>query len=480
MRAKMRSVLVSSIVLCFFSVGRAYGALPPTLENLAGAWLFEEGQGDVVKDFSPHGNDGEFIDDGFSTVRDEGKFGGGLRFDNTGNFVVVPHDDIFNFGPEEDFSIGYWVDAETTDANIFIKRDGGSNNPWWAMTASLDEEDGTFRFEKGPVGPDFDNIGTNTVIVDDGWHHNVAVRRDGVLELWVDGVLEATTDANHDMDNPDTDLVIGGWGSESLDGRIDEVFIFQADVALEEQDIQSIMNNGLEAFFGGAAGLQAGDADRDLDFDQLDLVQVQIAAKYLTGQPATWGEGDWDGAPGGTQDNPPPGNGLFDQLDIIEALTAGVYLTGPYAAIQSGGTRGDDQTSIVYDPRTGELGVDAPAGTELTSVNIDSAGEIFTGNPAQNLGGSFDNDADNNIFKATFGSSFGSLSFGNVAQSGLSEVFVLSDLTVVGSLAGGGDLGDVDLIYVPEPGCVVLTLLGAVSLVTVGHRRRRNTRSCTT
>ncbi len=36
--------------------------------------------------------------------------------------------------------------------------------------------------------------------------------------------------------------------------------------------------------------LQACDADQDLDFDQLDLVHVQIAAKYLTGQPATSGE----------------------------------------------------------------------------------------------------------------------------------------------------------------------------------------------
>ena len=44
--------------------------------------------------------------------------------------------------------------------------------------------------------------------------------------------------------------------------------------------------------------LAAGDADQDLDFDQLDLVKVQIAAKYLAGQAATWGEGDWDGAPG--------------------------------------------------------------------------------------------------------------------------------------------------------------------------------------
>ena len=79
--------------------------------------------------------------------------------------------------------------------------------------------------------------------------------------------------------------------------------------------------------------LQPGDADQDLDFDQLDLVKVQVAAKYLTGQAATWGEGDWNGAPGGTVGNPPPGNGLFDQLDIISALSAGKYLTGPYAAM---------------------------------------------------------------------------------------------------------------------------------------------------
>ena len=45
------------------------------------------------------------------------------------------------------------------------------------------------------------------------------------------------------------------------------------------------------------AVLQPGDSNMDYKFDQLDLVQVQIAAKYLTGQVATWGEGDWNGAP---------------------------------------------------------------------------------------------------------------------------------------------------------------------------------------
>ena len=78
--------------------------------------------------------------------------------------------------------------------------------------------------------------------------------------------------------------------------------------------------------------LQAGDADQDLDFDQLDLVRVSQAGKYLTEQAATWGEGDWNGAPGGFPGSPPAGNNRFDQLDIVVALAAEQYLKGPYAA----------------------------------------------------------------------------------------------------------------------------------------------------
>jgi hypothetical protein len=215
----------------------------------------------------------------------------------------------------------------------------------------------------------------------------------------------------------------------------------------------------------GTVELQAGDADQDFDFDQLDLVKVQIAGKYLTGQIATWSEGDWNGAPGGRQGNPPTGDGRFNQMDIVAAQQAGIYLTGIYAAVGPGGQQGDGQTSVVYNAGSGEIAVDAPAGTELTSINIDSAAGIFTGRAATNLGGSFDNDTDNNIFKATFGGSFGSLSFGNVAQPGLAEDFVLGDLAVVGSLQGGGDLGEVDLIYVPVPCTALLLLLGWASVI---------------
>ena len=216
--------------------------------------------------------------------------------------------------------------------------------------------------------------------------------------------------------------------------------------------------------------LHAGDADQDLDFDQLDLVQVQVAAKYLTRDSATWGEGDWDGAPGGSQGNPPPGNGLFDQLDVISALNQGGYLTGPYAALAGVGTEGDDRTSLVYNPGTGDLSVDPPQGSELTSINITSASNKFIGDKPAALDGAFDNFAADNVFKATFGGSFGAISFGRVLPAGLSEADVTADLSAVGSLAGGGDLGAVDLVYIPEPSAFISSCLALLALILVQRR----------
>ena len=203
--------------------------------------------------------------------------------------------------------------------------------------------------------------------------------------------------------------------------------------------------------------LEAGDADQDYDFDEYDIVLVQQGGKYLTGQAADWSQGDWDGAPGGTAGTPPPGNGFFDQIDLVAAQIAGKYRTGPYAdqttplgqgtPIAANGALGDARTSIVYDAESGEVSLDAPSGSNLTTLVIDSASGIFTADAVEGLGGSFDIDSDATIFKATFGGSFGSISFGTVAAPGLTEAALLEDLRVTGSLAGGGELGAVDLVY---------------------------------
>lgn len=113
----------------------------------------------------------------------------------------------------------------------------------------------------------------------------------------------------------------------------------------------------------------------------------------------------------------------------------------------------------------------------MTSIKINSASGLFTGDSAQSLGGSFDTDADHSIFKATFGGSFGSISFGNLAPAGLSRETVLEDLSVVGSVQGGGGLGNVDLIYVPVPEPATMALLAGGLLVLVGCSGRRRHRA---
>ncbi len=58
---------------------------------------------------------------------------------------------------------------------------------------------------------------------------------------------------------------------------------------------------------------QPGDSNLDGQFNQLDLVLVLQAGKYLTGQPAGFSDGDWNL------------DGVFDPQDIVAALQADNY-----------------------------------------------------------------------------------------------------------------------------------------------------------
>jgi len=66
--------------------------------------------------------------------------------------------------------------------------------------------------------------------------------------------------------------------------------------------------------------LSPGDANADGVFNQLDIVQVLSAGRYLNGDRVSWSQGDWNA------------DGLFDQRDIIAAQRR-TYAAGRMAAI---------------------------------------------------------------------------------------------------------------------------------------------------
>ena len=59
-----------------------------------------------------------------------------------------------------------------------------------------------------------------------------------------------------------------------------------------------------------------GDSNYDGQFNSSDFVTVFGAAKYETGEAATWEQGDWNG------------DGLFNSTDFVAAFAGGGYEQG--------------------------------------------------------------------------------------------------------------------------------------------------------
>lgn len=117
---------------------------------------------------------------------------------------------------------------------------------------------------------------------------------------------------------------------ELLDSRVLLTADMMAATALAQGSIELPPAAGVIEVSSPVAGLEsadelegqplAGDANHDGVFDQLDVLQVLRAGKYLTGEPADWGEGDWNG------------DHVFDQRDLVAAFQAGNFNEAPFLA----------------------------------------------------------------------------------------------------------------------------------------------------
>lgn len=142
--------------------------------------------------------------------------GAALNFDGSNDYVNIPNNSSFNFGTN-DFTIETWAKTTIVAGNkVMIGRISGPNNYWLGISNG----NAIFSMIGGANA-----VGTST-IGDGNWHHIAAVRQNGVVSLYVDGVLEASQ-SNTGTATINANLTLGNFnGGFNFPGSLDEVRIW--------------------------------------------------------------------------------------------------------------------------------------------------------------------------------------------------------------------------------------------------------------
>lgn len=222
-----------------------------------GAWLFDEGKGNMALDSSGNKNDGRLMN---NPTWVDGKFGKALSFDGIDDYIALPPITINNwkgltimawvwlnllpnelptsyneiFGTKQDL-VDMYGDRGNNEFRVKVTTTAGAERPG-IPTAQLKKNQwlhiaGVFD---GPAGKM--QIYMNGQLIDT---HNLS----GVIN----GTQNSAIGAQGDPNGPFTDF---------HNGLIDEVALF--NVALTEKDLLTIMNKGLKDYLGVASVVYYG------------------------------------------------------------------------------------------------------------------------------------------------------------------------------------------------------------------------------
>lgn len=247
MKALVSTLLTTVLVTAFYS-GETDAAID---RDIVLAMPFDEGEGKIVKDLSPHGNHGTLKG---NVSWGAGKFGNAVQFEPIGYVDAGNHRSLRLF--KSDFTLAMWVKMKVTGGpHALIAQDEGGGPHKWILGYSggsfylhsiTGHSESTMRF----------GVGKSNL-----WHQVAVVRRyfeDSLREeltFFLDGRRGLRTGSfgnSGDFVIPrfnEVPITIG-WAEEdiSLDGSIDEVLI--AKRAFTDDEITAHFEGGIKRGLG--------------------------------------------------------------------------------------------------------------------------------------------------------------------------------------------------------------------------------------
>src|SRR4030066_520116 len=182
---RLTIICISFIIVSLMFAGQSYAKVNP--ETVLGAWLLDEGKGNITADASGNGNDGTLMG---SPNWVAGWSGNALEFNGSSTYVNCGNAEALNV---DVFSVSFWCNIPNTQGwNHMISRgqhgasgSRGSVN-WGVMMYDAQE---TILFE---TFNDTAWTGITASTTTGAWHHVVATYDGNTMQLYHDGQLAAT------------------------------------------------------------------------------------------------------------------------------------------------------------------------------------------------------------------------------------------------------------------------------------------------
>ncbi len=215
----------------------AYSEQPASLlSDIAGLWHLDEsaataGATNDFADSSGVGPSGEASTGGIIYAVG-GRFGKAVAMDGVNDGIIFGN--VLNMGTS-DFTLSAWVNSRSAangnnNGIIYKKTTAGVADAGYRL--SMPDGQFSFRLGNGTSGLQLDTVGTKR---NNGkWHHVVAVRRAGTMEIYVDGALNNSRVESLGNIDTATVLAFGGLSTNGtsvtnhpFSGSLDEVGIWK-------------------------------------------------------------------------------------------------------------------------------------------------------------------------------------------------------------------------------------------------------------
>jgi hypothetical protein len=224
------------------AVALLLGGMPGALaspDGLVAYWPMDEGQGGIARDKSGNGNDG--------TIRGaakwiDGKHGKALEFNGVDTYVDCGNKASLNISDE--ITIEAWVKLYSWKGGGIVSKYGGTTGGYFLTPCWRTDGIPDFYIRETKTGAVFSSARDYRKLTLNEWHHLVATaKRGGRIKLYIDGAPVGSSSAIDKSFSNDVDSLVIGRYSESLNGAVEDVKIYNRVLSEEE-----IKNGEAQAF----------------------------------------------------------------------------------------------------------------------------------------------------------------------------------------------------------------------------------------